>query len=175
MLVETPVSAALSDAERSARYASVRVSIRALLEHESDWIAALATIATELHHALPYFDWTGFYRVVAPELLVIGPYQGAHGCLRIPFSRGVCGAAARTRHTQLVDDVSKREDHIACASTTQSEIVVPVLAPDGSVLAVLDVDSDRLTAFNHIDRAELEALCAELGRRFPHGDPARTL
>jgi len=164
----------VTDQDRLQRYAQVRASVTALLENETDWIAALASIVAELHHALPYCAWTGFYRVLAHELLVIGPYQGGHGCLRIPFSRGVCGAAARTQTTQLVDDVSLRADHIACATTTQSEIVVPVLAPSGAVLAVLDIDSDQLAAFNAIDRVELEALCSELGARFPLGDPART-
>jgi L-methionine (R)-S-oxide reductase len=163
----------LSDAGRSERYAAVRDNVRALLADETDWIAALATIACELHHGLPYFDWTGFYRVAAHELLVIGPYQGSHGCLRIAFSRGVCGAAARTKTTQLVDDVRTRPDHIACATTTRSEIVVPVLSPDRRLLAVLDVDSDRRAAFNAIDQRELEAMCDELGQRFPHGDPTR--
>ncbi|MEY4576668.1 MAG: hypothetical protein RL701_1371, partial [Pseudomonadota bacterium] len=102
-----------SDSERRERYALARASIRALLEDETDWIAALATIVAELHNALPYFDWTGFYRVLAPESLVIGPYQGGHGCLRISFARGVCGAAAREQSTQLVHDVSLRADHIA--------------------------------------------------------------
>jgi L-methionine (R)-S-oxide reductase len=155
-------------AARSARYATVSERLSRLLEGESDWIAALATIACELHEAFEYFDWTGFYRVTEPELLVIGPYQGSHGCLRIPFSRGVCGAAARTRRTQLVDDVSLSPDHIACSSSTKSEIVVPVLSPSGEVLAVLDVDSDGPAAFKPVDQIELEKICADLGRRFPH-------
>ena len=160
-------------ADRRMLYREVRARIDQLLEGEDDWIAALATLACELHRALPYFDWTGFYRVVAPELLVIGPYQGGHGCLRIPFSRGVCGAAARTRTTQLVDDVSQRADHIACASSTRSEIVVPVLSPDGEVLVVLDVDSDTEAAFDATDQVELEAICGELGLRFPRGERGR--
>ena len=100
------------------------------------------------------------------DLLVIGPYQGGHGCLRIPFSRGVCGAAARTRETQLVPDVHAFADHIACSSTTLSEIVVPVLRPDGRVLAVLDVDSNAPAAFDAVDQAHLESLCHTLGERF---------
>jgi L-methionine (R)-S-oxide reductase len=156
--------------QRKRVYAEVRSRVAELLDGEDDWIAALSTLSCELHHAFSYFAWTGFYRVVATELLVIGPYQGGHGCLRIPFSRGVCGAAARTRTTQRVDDVSKRADHIACASSTRSEIVVPVLSPSGDVLAVLDVDSDREAAFDATDQAELEAICAELGRRFPCGE-----
>jgi L-methionine (R)-S-oxide reductase len=154
----------------SDRYAAVRARIDALLGDETDWIAALATVVCELHHEFEHFDWTGFYRVVSPELLVIGPYQGTHGCLRIPFSRGVCGAAARTRTTQRVDQVALRADHIACSSTTQSEIVVPLLAPSGKVLAVLDVDSNQEAAFTEIDQRELEALCGDLVKRFPTGE-----
>src|SRR5262245_46896321 len=143
--------------ERLRQYVAVRGRLEHLLDGEDDWIAALATIACELHHEFSHYDWTGFYRAVSSELLVIGPYQGGHGCLRIPFSRGVCGAAARTRTTQLVDQVASRPDHIACSSSTQAEIVVPVLGPSGEVLAVLDVDSDREAAFNAIDREQLEA------------------
>ena len=159
----------MDDAEKADTYRAVRERLVALLDGEDDFVAALATIASELHHAIAYFDWTGFYRTRAPELLVIGPYQGTHGCLRIPFSRGVCGAAARTRTTQLVPDVSRFEGHIACSSSTQSEIVVPLLAPDGSVLGVLDVDSNSLAAFSLTDQRELEAICADLVRRFPRG------
>lgn len=159
-----PLGASADD--KRATYARVRASIDALLEGEDDWIAAMATVACELHHAFDAYDWTGFYRAVSRELLVIGPYQGGHGCLRIPFSRGVCGAAARARETQLVPDVEAFPDHIACSSTTRSEIVVPVLAADGRVIAVLDVDSNAPAAFDEIDREHLEALCAELGRRF---------
>jgi GAF domain-containing protein len=153
-------------ASKQAQYAAVRQRIDALLEGEDDWIAAMATVACELHHAFDAYDWTGFYRAVSDDLLAIGPYQGGHGCLRIPFSRGVCGAAARTQQTQLVPDVEAFDDHIACSSSTRSEVVVPVLTPDGDLLAVLDVDSDALAAFDETDQAELEALCADLGRQF---------
>jgi GAF domain-containing protein len=152
--------------DRATTYEQVRAAIASLLEGEDDWIAAMATVACELHHAFEYYDWTGFYRAMDGDVLLIGPYQGTHGCLRISFARGVCGAAARTRRTQLVPDVHAFADHIACASSTQSEIVVPVLAPDGRLLAVLDVDSDSPAAFDEIDRRELEAICADLGRRF---------
>ncbi len=152
--------------DRRATYDRVCAAIGALLDGEDDWVAAMATVVCELHHAFEHFDWTGFYRVTAPELLVIGPYQGGHGCLRIPFSRGVCGAAARTKATQLVPDVQAFPGHIACSGTTRSEIVVPVLGADGEVVAVLDVDSDDGAAFDEVDREALEAICAELGRRF---------
>ncbi|MEO3413519.1 GAF domain-containing protein [Roseovarius sp. CAU 1744] len=132
-------------------YDSIAKSIDALTEGEDDAVALMATVVCELHHADERFDWTGFYRVVGPELLKIGPYQGGHGCLVIPFSRGVCGAAARTGETQLVDDVDAFPDHIACASSTRSEIVLPVWNRAGDLMAVLDIDSDQPAAFNGQD------------------------
>src|SRR5580700_4784393 len=138
----------MDDGDKQASYAGVHARIERLQDGEEDWIAALATIACELHHAFGTFDWTGFYRVVSPELLVIGPYQGTHGCLRIPFARGVCGAAARTRRTQRIDDVSRFDGHIACSSRTRSEIVVPVLGASNETIAVLDVDATTLAAFD---------------------------
>jgi L-methionine (R)-S-oxide reductase len=166
MLYE-PLPADAPAAERDARYADVIAAILAMIEEETDFIAAASTVVCELHHAFAYFDWTGFYRTISPQLLAVGPYQGGHGCLRIPFDRGVCGAAARTRLTQLVDDVDAFPGHIACASSTRSEIVVPVLDAHGEVLAVLDVDSDLPAVFlADVDQPRLEALCAELGRRF---------
>ncbi len=151
---------------RSSRYADVLKHIDALLEDEDDWIAAMATVASELHNAFSHFHWTGFYRAVSKDMLVIGPYQGGHGCLRIPFSRGVCGAAARTRQTQLVPDVNAFPGHIACSSTTRSEIVVPVVTPESRLLGVLDVDSDFPAAFDEVDRQHLEFLATYLGRKY---------
>jgi GAF domain-containing protein len=165
-MTHPPLPLGAPAAAKAEAYARVRASIASLLEGETDWIAAMATVACELHHAFDAYDWTGFYRLVAPATLKVGPYQGGHGCLVIDFARGVCGAAARTRQTQLVPDVSAFPGHIACSSTTLSEIVVPVLTPDGRLLAVLDVDSDAPAAFDAIDQRELEALCADLGRRF---------
>ncbi|ARJ70748.1 GAF domain-containing protein [Paracoccus contaminans] len=136
--------------------------IRALTEGETDEIALMATVACELHHADERFDWTGFYRVVAPSLLKIGPYQGGHGCLVIPFARGVCGAAARTRQTQLVPDVDAFPGHIACASSTRSEIVVPVLGRGGRLIGVLDIDSNRPDAFTDQDRRALEGMMQDV-------------
>lgn len=156
----------LTTQQKSEQYQEVLARIDAVLADENDWVAAMATVACELHHAFPHYDWTGFYRVTEPTLLVIGPYQGGHGCLRIPFEKGICGAAARTATTQLVPDVHAREDHIACASSTLSEIVVPVLSPEGKVIAVLDVDSDQADAFDSIDQQYLEALCERLGKQF---------
>lgn len=137
--------------------------LRELIAAETVLIAVMATVVCELHEAFEYFDWTGFYRVVEPGLLKIGPYQGPHGCLSIEFDRGVCGATARTRQTQVVPDVRQFPGYIACSSATRSEIVVPVLAPDDNLLAVLDVDSDQLAAFDDIDRANLEEVCRMVG------------
>ncbi len=151
---------------RSAHYEAVRATIEALLADEDDWVSAMATVACELHHAFDTFHWTGFYRVVSPGLLAIGPYQGGHGCLRIPFERGVCGAAARTGVVQRVDDVNAFEGHIACSSSTRSEIVVPIVGASGDTMAVLDVDSDLLAAFGEVDENALVSLCEMLGARY---------
>ncbi len=159
--------AASADAETRVRHwREVTTTIEALLAEEDDWVCAMATVSCELHHAFAWFDWTGFYRVIAPELLAVGPYQGGHGCLRIPFARGVCGAAARTSTTQLVSDVHAFPDHIACSSSTRSEIVVPIVTDDGTVVAVLDIDSDLPDAFSSVDARALEHLCRALGRRY---------
>lgn len=162
----TPIPVQSSDKERTEQYEEVALRLSGLLNGEDDWVAAMATVACELAHAFDYYHWTGFYRATSPELLVIGPYQGTHGCLRIPFSQGVCGAAARTLQTQLVEDVNLFEGHIACSSSTESEVVVPVVTPEGRLLGVLDVDSDHPAAFRKVDAQALEALCAELGRQF---------
>lgn len=144
-------------------YAELSQTIAALTEGESDPVALMATVACEVHHADDRFDWTGFYRVVGPELLRIGPYQGGHGCLAIPFSRGVCGAAARTRQVQLVPEVAAFPGHIACSTTTQSEIVLPVFDGRGALIGVFDIDSDQPAAFDAADAAGLAAI---LGRVF---------
>ncbi|MGB0649779.1 MAG: GAF domain-containing protein [Rhodothermales bacterium] len=156
--------------ESPDRYHDVRSRIDALLSEPCDWTAAMATVACELHHAFDHFHWTGFYRTVRPAHLQVGPYQGGHGCLDIPFERGVCGAAARERTTQLVPDVNQFPGHIACSSSTISEIVVPVMTQRGDVIAVLDVDSDLPDAFDAHDQEALEDLCAMLGARW--GDEA---
>ncbi|SEN44928.1 GAF domain-containing protein [Paracoccus alcaliphilus] len=136
-------------------YAALAARIRALTEGETDEVALMATLACEIHHADARFDWTGFYRVTGPEMLKIGPYQGGHGCLVIPFSRGVCGAAARTRQAQIVADVDAFPGHIACASSTRSELVLPVTGAGGRLIGVLDIDSDRPDAFTQQDATQL--------------------
>ncbi|KEP69201.1 GAF domain-containing protein [Thioclava sp. BHET1] len=145
----------------SVDYEDLAKRIAALTAGETDEVALMATLACEIHHSDDRFDWTGFYRVTEPELLKIGPYQGGHGCLVIPFSRGVCGAAARERQTQLVADVEAFPGHIACASSTRSELVIPVFAKRG-VIAVLDIDSDQPDAFTQRDADALEAILADV-------------
>jgi GAF domain-containing protein len=143
-------------------YPALKDQIRALTHGETDPVALMATVVCELHHAHQMSDWTGFYRVVAPDLLKIGPYQGGHGCLVIPFSRGVCGAAARTGQVQLVPDVHAFPDHIACSSSTLSELVLPVWNARGDLLGVLDLDSNTPAAFTQGDVEALEAILAEV-------------
>ena len=133
-------------------------TIASLTAGETDQVALMATIACEVHHSDDRFDWTGFYRVVAPELMKIGPYQGGHGCLVIPFARGVCGAAARTGEIQLVPDVDAFPGHIACASSTRSELVLPVFDSAGAVIGVFDIDSNQPDAFDHADADALAAI-----------------
>jgi len=163
--LDEPVALGASAEDKREAYARVAASIEALLAGEDDWVSAMSTVVCELHHAFGYYHWTGFYRTVTPGMLAVGPYQGGHGCLRIPFEKGVCGAAARSQETQLVPDVEAFPGHIACSSSTRSEIVVPLVAND-RVLAVLDVDSDDPAAFDEVDRAALEALCGRLAIRY---------
>ena len=142
-------------------YEDLAKRIAALTAGETDEVALMATLACEIHHSDDRFDWTGFYRVTEPELLKIGPYQGGHGCLVIPFARGVCGAAARSGQTQLVADVEAFPGHIACASSTRSELVIPVFAQRG-VIGVLDIDSNQPDAFSQKDADALEAILRDV-------------
>lgn len=143
-------------------YDTLSATLDSLCHGESDTVALMATIACELHHAHPLSDWTGFYRVTEPELLKIGPYQGGHGCLVIPFSRGVCGAAARSGEAQIVPDVDLFPGHIACASSTRSELVLPVWNGAGKLLGVLDLDSNTEAAFTETDATALASIMARL-------------
>lgn len=160
-------------------YREACAEIDAVLAGVDDPITAMSTCACILHGRLPYASWTGFYRVVAPELLRVGPYQGPLGCLEIPFDRGVCGAAARQRAPQVVPDVHAFPGHIACDAGARSEIVIPVYGPGGDLIAVLDVDSHQPAAFDEIDRQGLERIierlrpCLENGAVFYHGAPAK--
>ncbi len=143
-------------------YRTLTQTIQSLTNGEDDTIALMATIACEVHHSDDRFDWTGFYRVTEPELLKIGPYQGGHGCLQIPFSRGVCGAAARSGEVQLVADVEAFDGHIACASSTRSELVLPVFNGSGDLIAVFDIDSDRPDAFTQDDAEQMASILKDV-------------
>jgi L-methionine (R)-S-oxide reductase len=151
--------------DKPNRYAEVAKMLAAVVTGEPNQTARYATCVSLLTQAFgSRFFWTGFYIVDAdkPTELIVGPYQGTLGCLRIPFGRGVCGAAAATGVTQLVEDVHAFPGHIACDSRSNSEIVVPVFDSDGALAAVLDVDSTELAAFDHEDQAGLEAICGLL-------------
>jgi len=137
--------------------------ITSILDGEDDWVTAMATVVCELHNAFDHYHWTGFYRTTSPGVLKIGPYQGGHGCLVIPFDKGICGSAARTGETQDVPDVHARPEHIACSSSTNSEVVVPVKNSSGDVVAVLDLDSDGFAAFTQNDIDLAERVCTWLG------------
>ena len=142
----------------TVNYITLAKTIEALTQGETDVVSLMATVTCEVHHSDERFHWTGFYRVTEPELLKIGPYQGGHGCLVIPFSRGVCGACARTGTVQLVPDVNAFPGHIACASSTQSELVLPVRNAAGTLLGVFDIDSDHADAFTAEDAAALQVI-----------------
>lgn len=148
--------------DKAARYAEVAQQIASVLEGEPDATARMATITALLAEAFDAFIWTGFYVVDAarPEELVVGPYQGRLGCLRIRFGQGVCGTAAATRATQVVDDVHAFEGHIACDARSRSEIVVPVIDGGGRLIAVLDVDAAEVAAFDATDARWLERIVA---------------
>ncbi|MFQ5563452.1 MAG: GAF domain-containing protein [Parvularculaceae bacterium] len=146
--------------EKRLRYEETAKEIAAVLEGETNRVARMTTVANVLHHAFDHYFWTGFYLVDPdkPDELVIGPYQGSLGCLRIPFGEGVCGVAAATRETQIVEDVHAFQGHIACDARSESEIVVPVFDPGDQLIAVFDVDSDRKAMFNETDRDGLERI-----------------
>lgn len=147
------------------RYAALRAEVRAVISGEPSRTARYATAASLLADAFPdRFFWTGFYLVDAdkPSELVVGPYQGTLGCLRIAIGKGVCGAAAAQRQTIIVPDVHAFPGHIACDSRSNSEIVTPVFEASGALAGVLDVDSTQFSAFDADDQAGLEAICADL-------------
>lgn len=145
-------------------YDTLQQHVDAVLAGIHDDVAEMATVSCLLHHAFGHL-WTGFYRVVEPgRLLRVGPYQGTLGCLDIPFGTGVCGTAAAEARTVLVEDVHAFPGHITCDARSRSEIVVPVHGPDGRLLAVLDIDSDRPAAFDDDDRVALERMMARFRR-----------
>jgi len=154
----------LRDVPRAEAYAEMDTQVAAILEGIDDPIAAMSTISAVLHHGLGQL-WTGFYRVVEPgKLLRVGPYQGTVGCLEIAFGKGVCGTAAAEGCTVIVEDVAAFAGHISCDARSQSEIVVPVFGRTGELIAVLDIDSDQISAFTDEDRVGLETMMRWFGR-----------
>ncbi|MBR9835641.1 MAG: GAF domain-containing protein [Alphaproteobacteria bacterium] len=151
--------------DRAAKYADLKLELDSVVAGETYLPARLASAACLLAEAFrPRFFWTGFYVVdpAKPGELVVGPYQGSLGCLRIPFGKGVCGACAQRGETIIVEDVHAFPGHIACDARSNSEIVVPVFDGSGALVAVLDVDSEQFAAFDAVDRAGLQAICEGL-------------
>lgn len=149
---------------RREAYAVIRTNIESILDEHSGEIAAMATIAALVHHSLGFL-WTGFYRVVAPGKLQVGPYQGSLGCIDIEFGRGVCGTAAGERKIVIVDDVAKFPGHISCDARARSEIVLPVTNRSKELIAVFDVDAEIPAAFSDEDRMGLEKILEWFSRR----------
>ncbi len=149
---------------KEQKYTEVAGQIMAVTRGEENFIARMATVSCLLSEAFDDFFWTGFYMVDAqkPNELVVGPYQGSLGCLRIAYGRGVCGTAAATEETQIVDNVHDFPGHIACDSRSLSEIVVPVFDQAGELIAVLDVDSEKQANFDEIDRRYLEQIVGDI-------------
>ena len=143
-------------------YQELSARVASLTQGETDLVALMLTVVCEVHHSDTRFDWTWFYRIVEPNLLKIGPYQGGHGCLVIPFDKGVCGAAARTRKIQRVDDVDTFPGHIASARSKRSEIDLQVFDSYGALIAVFDIDSDQPAAFTEEDAAGLSAILRQV-------------
>jgi GAF domain-containing protein len=147
----------LRRAPKERAYAQLHAHIISVLAGIDDDLAGMATISALVHHAFRHL-WTGFYRVVSPDRLRVGPYQGTLGCLEIAFGRGVCGTAASERRTLVIPDVSRFPGHITCDARSRSEIVVPVFGRDQQLIAVFDIDSDRLAAFDQEDANGLERI-----------------
>lgn len=148
-------------------YADLSNRLLSLCEGETDQVALMATIACEVFAADDRFNWVGFYRNVGNDMLKIGPFQGGHGCLTIPFSKGVCGAVASSKTALNVPDVDAFSSHIACSSSTRSELVLPVFNREGSLIAVFDIDSDQPAAFLPEDEAQLQSILNAIFGRLP--------
>lgn len=137
------------------KYKLLYEQVKALISKENDIIANMANIAAIIHEAFNFW-WTGFYRVIDKEL-VLGPFQGPVACTRIAYGRGVCGTAWKEKKTIIVEDVHQFPGHIACSSASKSEIVVPIFK-DNQVVAVLDIDSEKLATFDNVDKEWLEMI-----------------
>ncbi|MEN8007372.1 MAG: GAF domain-containing protein [Candidatus Krumholzibacteriota bacterium] len=151
--------ASTSPAQLAARYERIFDQLVELFTNNDEPVARMATISALLHHKMPHFFWTGFYRLINGKL-VVGPYQGPLACAVLDGPEGVCWACVKRRETVIVPDVHAFEGHVACDDRSQSEIVVPVREPAGNVVAVLDVDSDQPDSFTEVDRAGLEKIVA---------------
>jgi GAF domain-containing protein len=143
---------------KSGRYQRIFGQIKKLIEATTSPWSRMSTIAALLHHKMPDYFWTGFYYLDENGDLVVGPYQGPVACLKLKKDTGVCWAGINEERSQVVPDVNKFPGHIACSSLSKSEIVVPVRDKSGKVVAVLDVDSRKLNAFDDTDREELEKI-----------------
>ena len=148
----------MQEQEKKDRYEKVIGTIESMIEGEEDLLATLSTISCELYHAFDHWNWVGFYRRTDARTLKVGPYQGEHGCLTIDIDRGVCGASVREKSIMMIRDVSTVETHIACSLETKSEIVLPIIGSPGTVLAVFDVDSTQIGAFDETDKEYLSKL-----------------
>ena len=146
--------------DKIEKYRLLTEQIRALIEGETDSVAVMANVCAAIHETMGFW-WTGFYRVKNGEL-VLGPFQGPVACMHIGYGKGVCGTAWKEQRTVIVSDVELFPGHIACSSLSRSEIVVPVFDIDGSVVAVLDIDSKDLSTFDNTDRQYLESICKML-------------
>lgn len=163
---KTPVEEALNAQQRMAQYETIALQTKGLMEGEEDNpVGILANVAALLKEAFDYYFWVGFY-IVRHGRLQLGPFQGPLACLNISYGRGVCGTAWAEKRTLIVPDVEAFPGHIACSSRSRSEIVVPILR-DGEVVAVIDVDSTALDAFDAADQVGLEALAEQLSQLFP--------
>jgi len=151
-------------ADKPSLYRELIAAADALTAGEPDPIANMANVAALLFEALPDLNWAGFYRNVGGEL-VLGPFQGRPACIRIPFGRGVCGAAAATLRPQRIDDVDAFPGHIACDSASRSELVVPIVGGDGALAGVLDLDSPGPARFDKEDEAGCVKLIQRLSGR----------
>ena len=148
---------------KTALYADLLSAIDAITNDEPDAIANMANVAALIWEAVPDLNWAGFYRLLG-DTLILGPFQGKAACIRIPIGKGVCGAAAESKTTQLVRDVHAFPGHIACDAASQSEMVVPILF-QGRMIAVLDLDSPRPARFDEEDQRGFEAICALIAPR----------
>lgn len=153
----------LRSVPREEAYGQLADHLNAALEGVDDEIAGMATTSSLVHNALGFL-WTGFYRVVAPRRLLVGPYQGTLGCLEIEFGRGVCGTAAESGEPVIVDDVLTHPNHITCDPRARSELVLPVFDHAGELIAVFDVDSDQPGAFTETDREGMERILTWFAR-----------